>query len=335
MKVIIDAFGGDNAPLEIVKGVSAAITEYGVTAVLCGDEKTLRNLMNEHNIPLTGIEFMQADSIMPVEADPTEVLKSYANSSMAVGLKLLADGGGDAFVTAGSTGAVVVGASLIVKRIKGVKRPALAPIIPDATGSHMVIDIGANVECRPEMLVQFAIMGSTYMETFVGVKNPRVGLVNIGTEDTKGQDLHIETNKLLKSAQINFIGNIEARDLPLGGCDVAVTDGFVGNIILKHTEGMAKFFAIELKQMLLGSFTSKIAALILKKNIGNFKKKLDYTEHGGTPLIGISKPVIKAHGSSNAKAVKNAIRQAKNMCDNKVIEKIEESLARSKGNVEG
>lgn len=328
MKVIVDAFGGDNAPLEIVKGAAEAAAEYGVEIVLCGDEKSLRKLMAEQNISMNGMGFAQAASVMPVEAEPTEILKSYKDSSMAVGMKLLADGGGDAFVTAGSTGAAVVGASLIVKRIKGVKRPALAPIIPDATGCHMLIDIGANSECRPEMLAQFGIMGSAYMETFMGVKNPRVGLVNIGAEETKGLNLHIEANKLMKSAPINFVGNVEARDLPLGGCDVAVTDGFTGNIILKHTEGMGKFFAMELKKILLGSFTSKLAALILKKSVDEFKKKMDYTEYGGTPLLGIAKPVIKAHGSSNAKALKNAVRQAKNMYDNNVIEKIGQALAK-------
>lgn len=332
MKIIVDAFGGDHAPLEIVKGVADAISEYGVDAVLCGDEQILKKLIHEQKISFNGIEFAQANSVIPVETEPTEILKSYSDSSMAIGMKLLANGGGDAFVTAGSTGAAVVGASLIVKRIKGVKRPALAPIIPDAKGCHIIIDIGANAECRPEMLVQFGIMGSAYMQTFMGVKNPRVGLVNIGTEETKGLDLHVETNKLLKAAPINFIGNVEARDLPLGGCDVAVTDGFVGNIILKHTEGMGKFFAMELKNILLGSFTSKLAALVLKKSVNEFKKKMDYTEYGGTPLLGISKPVIKAHGSSNAKAIKNAIRQAKNICENNVIEKIEQSLAGSKEN---
>lgn len=327
MKVIVDAFGGDNAPLEIVLGVAAAISEYGVEAVLCGDKQSLRTLIAAQNIPMNGISFAHAKSVMPVEAEPTEILKSYKDSSMAVGMKLLADGGGDAFVTAGSTGAAVVGASLIVKRIKGVKRPALAPIIPDAKGCHMMIDIGANAECRPEMLVQFGVMGSAYMKTFLGVENPRVGLVNIGAEETKGLSLHVEANKLMKSAPINFIGNVEARDLPLGGCDVAVTDGFVGNILLKHTEGMAKFFSAELKNILLASTTSKLAALILKKGIDGFKKKMDYSEYGGTPLLGIAKPVIKAHGSSNARAIKNAVRQAKSMCDNDVIAKIGATLS--------
>lgn len=330
MKIIVDGFGGDNAPLEVLRGASAAVSEYGVTVVICGDVKTLKNLAQAENIPLDGMKFLQADSIMPVEEDPTKILKEYSNSSMAAGLKLLAEGGGDAFVTAGSTGAAVVGASLIVKRIKGVKRPALAPIIPNATGCHMIIDIGANSECRPEMLVQFGIMGAAYMKNFMGIENPRVGLVNIGAEETKGLDLQVEAYKLLQKAPVNFIGNIEARDLPLGGCDVAVTDGFTGNIILKNTEGMGKFFAMELKKILLGSFTSKIAALFLKKSVDEFRRKMDYTEYGGTPLMGISKPVIKSHGSSDAKTFKNAIKQAKNMCENDVIEQIKQSLGSGK-----
>lgn len=335
MKIIVDGFGGDNAPVEIMKGTAAAINEYGMTAVVCGDEQALRKAAEAHGIPLDGMEFLQAGGVMPVEADPTEVIKAYSDSSMAVGLKLLADGGGDAFVTAGSTGAVVVGASMIVKRIKGVKRAALAPLIPDAKGCHMIVDIGANAECRPEMLAQFGVMGSVYMKTFMGVENPRVGLVNIGAEETKGLDLQIQAYKLLQNAPVNFIGNIEARDLPLGGCDVAVTDGFTGNIILKHTEGMGKFFSDELKRMLLGGTLSKLAALILKNSVNDFRKKMDYTEYGGTALIGISKPVIKAHGSSNAKAFKNAIRQAKNMCDNRVIEQMAESLKGSETGEQG
>jgi glycerol-3-phosphate acyltransferase PlsX len=178
----------------------------------------------------------------------------------------------------------------------------------------MMLDIGANTECRPEMLAQFAIMGTAYMRAFMGLESPRVGLVNIGAEPNKGTDLQIAAYKLLQKTPVNFIGNVEARDLPLGACDIALTDGFTGNIILKHTEGMAKFFSLELKDILLDSATSKLAALILKKRVQAFRKKLDYTEYGGTPLMGIRRPVIKAHGSSNAKAFKNAIRQARQMC---------------------
>jgi glycerol-3-phosphate acyltransferase PlsX len=326
MKIIVDGFGGDHAPLEILRGTAEAIAEYGIEAAVCGDIAVLKSLAQAQDIPVDGMEFVQAGSVMPVEAEPTSLLKQYGDSSMAVGLKLLAEGGGDAFVTAGSTGAAVVGASLIVKRIKGVKRPALAPIIPDSKRCHMMLDIGANTECRPEMLAQFAVMGTAYMRAFMELEKPRVGLVNIGAEPNKGTDLQTAAYKLLQKAPVNFIGNVEARDLPLGACDIALTDGFTGNIILKHTEGMAKFFSLELKEILLGSATSKLAALILKKQVQAFRKKLDYTEYGGTPLMGIRKPVIKAHGSSNDKAFKNAIRQARQMCVSDVISQIEMAM---------
>ena len=328
MKIIVDAFGGDHAPVEILKGTAGAIVEYGVTALVCGDEERIRGVLSENGILSAGMEFLHAPDVMPVEAEPTEILKAYKSSSIAVGMKALSDGLGDAFVTAGSTGAAVVGASLIVKRIKGVKRPALGPILPNSAGNYMLIDIGANAECRPEMLLQFGIMGSAYMKHIMGVENPRVGLVNIGAEETKGLELQIQAYHLMKSnPAINFVGNVEGRDLPLGACDVAVTDGFTGNIILKHTEGMGKFLSGELRSMFFSSFSSKIGALLLKKSIGAFRKKMDYTEYGGTPLLGILKPVIKAHGSSNAKAFKNAIRQAKNICENDVGEEIAQALS--------
>lgn len=335
MKVIVDAFGGDNAPLEILRGTAQAIAEYGVEAVLCGDEQTLRKLAEAENIPLDGMEFARADSVIPMEEEPTALLKAYSNSSMAVGMRLLAEGGGDAFVTAGSTGAAVVGASMIVKRIKGIKRPAIATIIPNTAGAYLLIDGGANAEVRPEMLVQFGVMGSAYMQAVAGIKSPRVAIVNIGTEETKGLELHTQTYALMKDAPVNFIGNIEARELPLGGCDVAVTDGFTGNVILKLTEGMGKMMSAEMKKMLLRSPATKLAALALKGGINEFRKKTDYTEHGGAPLMGSAKPVIKAHGSSNAKALKNAIRQAKSMHDNHVIEKIEQSLSALKETSQG
>lgn len=326
MKVIVDAYGGDNAPLEILKGTRLAIDELGVSAVLTGDEKALRELATKEKISLGGMEFFHAPLVMPVEAEPTELLKTYADSSMAVGFKLLAEGGGDAFVSAGSTGAVVVGGTLIVKRVKGVKRPALGTVIPTVDGCYLLMDIGANTQCRPEMLYQFATMGSIYMDRVMSCKYPRVGIVNIGTEETKGLELQIEAGKLLSESDLNFIGNIESRELPLGGCDVAVTDGFTGNIVLKLTEGMGKMMSGEVKSMLMQSTRTKLAAMLLLKALRGFKAKLDYTEYGGAPLMGTAKPVIKAHGSSNAKAFKNAIRQAKKYHEQNVIEIIEREI---------
>lgn len=329
MKVILDAYGGDNAPLEIVRGAVEAVRELDVEVVLCGDGPALRELMERDGLSLDNITFEQAKGDIPVEAEPTEILKSYADCSMAVGMRLLAGGGGDAFVSAGSTGAVVVGATFLVKRIKGIKRPALATVIPAVDGGcYMLLDIGANSECRPEMLTQFGVMGSVYMDRIMGCESPRVGIINIGTEETKGLDLQIEAGMLLKAAPVNFIGNIEARELPLGGCDVAVADGFTGNIVLKLTEGMGKFISVELKKLLTRSLLSKVAAGMLYKGVTALRASMDYTEYGGAPLLGISKPVIKAHGSSNAKAIKNAVRQAKRCCDNNMIEIIGQSLAK-------
>ena len=326
MRIIIDAFGGDHAPLEVLKGCALAKEEYSVDITLCGDEEKIRACAKENGLSLDGMSILHAPSVIPVEADPTTLLKEYADSSMAVGLKALKDGEGDAFVSAGSTGALVVGASLIIKRLKGVRRVGLATVIPNANQFYLLMDAGANAECRPEMLAQFGVMGSVYMERLKGVKNPRVGLVNIGAEETKGLDLQLETYKLLQKAPVHFIGNVEARGLPLGECDVAVADGFTGNIALKLTEGMAKYFSNELKGMFMANLKTKIAALLMKDSLADFKKSMDYKEHGGAPLLGASMPVIKAHGSSDAKAFKNAIRQAKEYVDNHVIEEMQAAL---------
>ena len=326
MRIIVDAFGGDHAPLEVLKGCFMAKEEYGVEITLCGDEEKIRDCAKNNNVSLDGMEILHAPSVIPVEADPTSLLKEYADSSMAVGMKALKNGEGDAFVSAGSTGALVVGASLIVKRLKGVRRVGLATVIPNANKFYLLMDAGANAECRPEMLAQFGVMGSVYMERLKGVKNPRVGLINIGAEETKGLELQLESYKLLQKAPVNFIGNVEARGLALGECDVAVCDGFVGNVALKMTEGLAKYFSNELKSMFMANIKTKIAALLMKDKISAFKKSMDYKEHGGAPLLGASQPVIKAHGSSDARAFKNAIRQAKECVENRVIEEMQNAL---------
>ena len=326
MRIIVDAFGGDHAPLEVLKGCALAKEEYGVEITLCGDEEKIRACAKDNGIALDGMDILHAPAVIPVEADPTTLLKEYADSSMAMGMKALKNGEGDAFVSAGSTGALVVGASLIVKRLKGVRRVGLATVIPNANKFYLLMDAGANAECRPEMLAQFGVMGSVYMERLKGVKNPRVGLINIGTEEPKGLELQLESYKLLQKAPVNFIGNVEARGLALGECDVAVCDGFVGNVALKLTEGLAKYFSNELKGMFMANLKTKIAALLMKDKIAAFKKSMDYKEHGGAPLLGASLPVIKAHGSSDAKAFKNAIRQAKEYVDNKVIEEMQNAL---------
>lgn len=327
MNIIIDAFGGDNAPLEVIKGSVMAVDSLDVSVTLCGNQQIIEKTASENSIDISKLKIINAETVISIHEEPTEVIKSKKDCSMAVGLQALHNGQGDAFVSAGSTGALVVGATFIAKRIKGIKRAALAPIMPAEKGYIMLMDGGANVECRPEMIVQFAIMGSAYMENVMGIKNPKVGLINVGAEDTKGRELELEAYKLLQNAPINFSGNIEARDLPKGDCEVIVSDGFTGNVALKLYEGMGAFFSHALKGMLTADIKSKLAAVMLTNQIKDFKKKIDYKEVGGAVLMGISKPVIKAHGSSDAKAFYNAIRQAKQCVSGKVIEKITENIS--------
>lgn len=326
MNIVIDAFGGDNAPLEVIKGSIDAQRDFNIDVTLVGSEDKIRKCAADNGLDISKLHIRNADTVIEICEEPTEVIKGKKDCSMAVGMKMLADGEGDAFVSAGSTGALVVGATFIVKRIKGIKRPALATILPTAGAPTMLLDSGANADCRPEMLVQFGIMGTAYMNKILGVGSPRVGLANIGAEESKGRDLELETYRQLKKAPVNFIGNIEARQLPMGDCDVCVADGFCGNLMLKLYEGMAKFFSGELKTLLTKDLKSKMAALMVIKNVKEFKKKVDYSEYGGAPLLGTAKPVIKAHGSSNARAFYNAIRQAKQFTETNVIESITEAL---------
>lgn len=327
MKIIVDGFGGDNAPVEVIKGCRMAVDEYGVEIILTGKETVIREAASKAGVSLSGISIMGADDVITMEDSPRDVLKAKSGSSMAVGLRALADGAGDAFVSAGNTGALVMGTAIIVKAIEGVKRMALATVIPSNKGCYMLLDGGANLECRPDMLMQFGLMGSIYMEKIIHVDSPRVGLVNVGTEATKGTQLQHDAYALLKAANCNFIGNIEARDIPYGVCDVAVADGFTGNVILKLTEGMGLAFAGNMKAMLTRNFATKLAALTLKSGLIAFKKKMDYSEYGGAPLLGARKPVIKAHGSSKATAFKNAVRQAIAFVSEGVIDEIKVNMA--------
>lgn len=323
MKIIIDAMGGDNAPFAPLEGAAAAVKELGVEVIAVGDEQKLRSAAQEKNISLSGIEIRHAADVISMEDDSTDVLRKKPESSLAISLKALAAGDGEALVSAGSTGALLVGATMLVKRIKGVKRAAIGTVMPGGTKPWLLIDCGANVECRPEMLVQFAAMGSAYQNNVMGIEEPTVGLVNNGTEETKGTELQLQAYPLLQNSGLNFTGNIEPRDIPSGKCDVVVCDGFTGNVILKLTEGVAKMFSGMIKGMFMKSLKTKIAALLIKSGLADFKKSFDYTEYGGAPLLGIKKPVIKAHGSSNAKAIKNAIRQAKTCAEKDVCGSIE------------
>ena len=258
---------------------------------------------------------------------PTDILKSKRGTSLGLAMDLVANGEADAFVSAGSTGAIMAGATFIVKRIKGIERPAIGTVIPTMTDRKLLLmDAGANAECRPEMLRQFGIMASLYLENVEGLNNPEIGLLNIGTEDTKGGPLQIEAYKLLEESPVNFVGNIEARELPAGVCDAVISDGFTGNVVLKLYEGVASNMMKLIKRTLMSTFRSKIAALLAKKSLYSLKDKMNYDDIGGAPLLGVKKPVIKAHGSSNADAIKNAIRQAKICAENDVAGKISADL---------
>ncbi len=326
MKIIVDAMGGDNAPLEIVKGALRAKKELGVELLLVGREEAIREILTQENAEMTGIEIVDAREVISMEDDPSTATRRKKDSSMAVALNLLRDERGDAVVSAGSTGALLTGATLTVKRIKGIRRAALAPVLPAGEHGVMLIDCGANVECTAEYLLQFAYMGSFYAKKLMGCENPRVGLLNVGTEDTKGGELQHQTFALLKQAheegRINFIGNVEGTGVFNGSADVIVTDGFTGNVLLKGTEGVIKYMMKALKGVFYSSTKNKLAALVLKKDLAAMKKSMDVNEVGGTALVGISKPVIKAHGSSNAASFFAAIRQAKAFAESGMIEDI-------------
>lgn len=336
MKIIIDAMGGDNAPDEIVKGAIEACDEYGVEIILTGKgEDILRSLekMGRTELP-KGIEIAHASEVIAMDEDPVTAIREKKDSSMSVGLTMLRDGQGDAMVSAGSTGALLSGSTLIIKRIRGIRRAALAPVLPVTERGVVLIDCGANTECTPEYLLQFAFMGTFYAERVLKIDKPRVGLLNIGVERIKGTDLQIGAYSLLEEAAkdgaINFIGNIEAKDVMLGGCDIVVTDGYTGNILLKSVEGTATFLMRELKGAFMKNIVTKLAALLVKKQLKTLKEHMDADKVGGTALLGIAKPVVKAHGSSNAKALKNAVFQAINTVNAAIAEDIQKNIERMK-----
>ena len=333
MKIILDMMGSDDGAKATTEGAVMALREYGEEYILVGDEKqikaVLRELGEENNPKL---QIVHTDEVVTMEDDPNAPVRTKKNSSMAVALSMLAKGEGDAVVSAGSTGAFLTGATLIVKRIRGIRRAALTPIVPNAKSGSVLIDCGANVECTSENLYQFAFMGSLYAEHYMGINKPRIALINNGAEETKGTEVYVETHKLLKEAhnngEINFVGNVEGRDVPQGVCDVIVADGFTGNILLKTIEGVAMFFMNEFKAILNETMLTKVAGAIVKPGMRALKRRMDYTEIGGAPLLGISKPCVKAHGSSNAKAFKSAIKQAILYANSGTIEKIAEKLGK-------
>ena len=328
MKIIVDIMGGDNAPEETVKGVCQAAQEFNASYILVGNKYEIERVARENDLDIRRFDIVHTETVITMEDDPISVVRAKNDSSMAIGLKMLAAGEGDAFVSTGNTGALFTGATLIVRKIKGVQRAGIGSILPFVNPT-LLLDTGANVEVTEENLEQFAEMGSAYMKGMYHLKAPRVGLLNNGSEACKGTELRKATyQRLSANTQINFVGNIEGGTAAYGGCDVLVTDGFTGNIFLKGVEGTGKLILSKLKEVFYATPATKLAALTMKKQLGELKKAMDPSEHGGAPILGISKPVIKAHGSSNAKAFKNAIRQAIDFADSEAIYDLAECAKR-------
>lgn len=327
MKIIVDAMGGDNAPQAPVQGAIQAAKEYGVDIVLVGREEAVQAVLKENNLTLpANVTVRHASEVIEMCDDPAKAYRRKKDSSMTVGLTMVKNGEGDAFVCAGSTGALLSGATLVTKRIKGIRRAALAPVIPTGHGGSVLLDCGANAECPPEYLLQFAYMGSYYAEKFLGRPDPKVALLNIGVEPSKGTSLQTAVYPMLQEAaaagRINFVGNIEAREAIEGAVDVIVCDGYSGNILIKAMEGTGKVVSREMKKMFKKNIFTMLAAALVSGGIKEMKKLMSSDEIGGTALLGIAKPVIKAHGSSNAYAFQNAIRQARDFAASGIIESI-------------
>lgn len=327
-KVALDAMGGDNAPGEIVKGaISAVAKEKNIFVYLVGKEDILKEELEKHHYTGEQIEIVNATEVIETAEAPVNAIRRKKDSSMVVGLKLVKEEKADAFVTAGSSGAVLVGGQVIVGRIKGVERAPFAPLMPTAKGVMLLLDSGANVDARPAHLVQFAKMGSIYMEHVMGVKNPRVGLVNIGAEEEKGNALVKETFPLMKELEdVNFIGSVEARDIPYGYADVAVCEAFVGNVVLKMFEGVGAVLLGKMKETFMSSLRTKIGALLIKPALKSTLKSFDVSEHGGAPLLGLNGLVVKTHGSAKEKEICNTILQCKTFKEQKITEKIRASI---------
>ncbi|MCD8239414.1 MAG: phosphate acyltransferase PlsX [Clostridiales bacterium] len=326
VKIAVDCMGGDNAPGDIVKGCVNALKSDNDILVLVGREEAIKTELNKYKYDEKRIEVVCADEVIENDEVPTSAIRRKKNSSMVVGLNLVKDGKADAFISAGNTGALLTGATVIVGRIKGVERPCLATLIPTEKGPSLLMDVGANTDCKPNYIVQFAKMGSVYYENILGVKNPKVGIVNIGIEEEKGNTVTKEAHQLLKETDLNFIGNAEARDLLTHAADVYVCDGFVGNIILKFGEGMAFTLFRLIKKALLSTLLGKIGAALSIKNLKGLMKEMDYSEVGVAPFLGLNSLVVKAHGASDAKAVVGAVNQCRTFIKNDIVNKIYEKM---------
>ncbi len=326
MVVVVDGMGGDFSPNAVVEGCIEAIKEYDIDILITGPEDLIREELKKYTYDCNKIKIVDAKEIISTSEHPVIAIKRKKDSSLVKALNLVKGGEADAIISAGSTGAFLAGSTLIVGRIKGIDRPALAPVVPGKKMPFMIIDCGANAECKPHYLLQFGLMGKIYFENILKIENPTVGLVNIGTEEEKGNELSKSTHKLLKEANLNFVGNVEAREIPTGEVNVLVCDGFTGNVILKLYEGaVANIFEL-LKTRIMGSFRTKLGGILLKPVFKRFKKDFDYKEYGGAAFLGVNGICIKAHGSSDAKAFKNAIKQATIFYENNVVDKLKNEI---------
>lgn len=327
MKIAIDGMGGDYSPASVVEGCILALKEFqDISIVITGKEELIERELSKYEYDKSRIEILNANEVIDPNEHPVMAIRRKKDSSLNKALSLVKEKKADAIISAGSTGAFMAGSLFIVGRIKGIDRPALAPVMPGKKGKFMLIDCGANAECKPNNLLQFAFMGKVYFESILGTSNPSIGLINIGAEEEKGNELTKAAYKLLKEADINFAGNVEPRDIPSGDVNVLVCDGFVGNTVLKMYEGVASNIFDILKEEIMSGLRSKIGGLLLKPVFKSFKTKFDYKEYGGAAFLGVNGICIKAHGSSDGKAIKNAIKQSKIFYDNKVIEKISSDI---------
>lgn len=327
MKIAIDAMGGDHAPVETCKAAVEALAETKAEIVLIGREEVIRAELSKYQYDQARISIIHADEVVENEDKPVKAIKEKKNSSMVVGMTLLKEGAIDGLVSAGNTGALLAGGLLKVGRIKGIDRPALCSVYPTSKGISVLIDAGANADCKPRNLYEFGIMGSIYAEKVLSIANPTVGIVNIGAEAGKGNALMQESYELMQKASYNFVGNVEARNIPAGEVDVIVCDGFTGNVILKLSEGVVKSFSTMMKEQFMKSVFTKIGALLLKNGLQEMKKTMDYTEYGGAPFLGVNGMLMKAHGSSNSKALKNAVKYTEKCVENGVLAEIKKALA--------
>ena len=322
MKIIIDAMGGDNAPGAQIEGAVSAVNKLGVDIVFVGKEDIIREELKKYEYPKDRVSVVNADEVITNHEEPAKAVRSKKNSSIVVAAGMLKNGEADALLACGNTGAILAAGLLVVGRIKGILRPALATTLPTAKGPKLLIDAGANTNCKAENLVQFGIMGSIYMKNVIGIDNPTVGLISNGEEEGKGDELTKSAYPVMKEAPFNFIGNIEGRDVMEGNADVMVCDGFVGNVVLKTVEGIGHVMGNLVKEMFMKNILTKLGGLFALDGVRQLKKTMDYRSYGGAPLLGTKKPVIKGHGSSDAKAVYNAVVQAKRFVETNVIDEI-------------